>query len=215
MNRASLSASLVFWRSAEEKRYRLWRRYVKTRTATDPKRVQAHADYSTAVLHVRGLVHQLAKLPISLDADGIAFICEKEGVIPYAYPDSRGFCTAYVGHLIRQSACTVDDYKKFGSKSHPGTHDEAIAFFLRDVRPYERAVRQVFDGAKLDVTNNRFNACVSLCLNIGIGGFRSSTTAKLIRAGDAHGAAQAMMKWDKPPEIIGRRETEVHLFEKG
>lgn len=215
MNRAKLTVSLARWRSKEEFRYRKWRHYLKTRPANDPLRVKWHGLFDEAVTNVRKLVHEIANLPIAqLDDAGDQFIFAREGIIPYAYPDSRGFCTYGVGHLLHQSACTVADYKKYGSEQHPGTEEEAITFFKRDVRPYEAAVRKAFKKAKLKCTQNRFNACVSFCMNIGIGGFLGSTTVRMIRAGKAKLAAEAMMSWITPKEIEGRRRLEVALFLK-
>lgn len=215
MNGVQLRASLALWRSREEFRYRKWRHYVKTKPADDPLRVKWHGLFDEAVTNVRKLVHEIAKLPITqLDVAGDQFIFAREDIIPYAYPDSRGFCTYGVGHLLHQSACTPADYKKYGSEQHPGTEAEAITFFKRDVRPYEAAVRKAFKNAKLKLTQNRFNACVSFCMNIGIGGFGGSTVVRMIRAGHAKLAAEAMKSWNKPPEIQERRQLEVNLFLK-
>lgn len=212
----SKAAQLRLWKTREAYRYRRWRYYVRSRPQGDAKRAAWHAKFAEAVHQVRRLEHELANQSIThLDQAGIDFICAKEGVIPYAYNDSQGHCTYGVGHLIRMPNCTPADYKKYGSHQHPGTQAEAITFFKRDVRQYEAAVRTVMAHSRVPFNQHMFNALVSFCLNIGIAGLLSSTTAHELALGRKNAAANAMLRWNKPPEILGRRYTEFHLFLQG
>lgn len=146
---------------------------------------------------------------------GLKFLSDHEGIIPYAYNDSRGFATAWIGHLIAERPVNDADRKKWGTPQHPAKHADVLAFFRKDLQPYEEAVARAFHGAPHQATPNQFDACVSLCFNIGIGGFSSSTVVKRIRHGESPGQiAHAFLLWDKPPEIRGRRRAEHNLFLK-
>jgi lysozyme len=54
-----------------------------------------------------------------------------------------------------------------------------------------------------------------MAFNIGAGGFRGSTVVKRLNARDFGGAADAMLLWRRPPEIIPRRRRERELFLNG
>jgi GH24 family phage-related lysozyme (muramidase) len=56
---------------------------------------------------------------------------------------------------------------------------------------------------------------VSLCLNIGTGGFAGSTVARDIRAGKIVAAGNAFMNWAHPVELTGRRTRERARFLTG
>jgi lysozyme len=54
-----------------------------------------------------------------------------------------------------------------------------------------------------------------MAFNIGAGGFRGATVVKRLNARDFGGAADAMLLWRRPPEIIPRRRRERELFLNG
>jgi lysozyme len=88
------------------------------------------------------------------------------------------------------------------------TAQEADEILTRDLVLYERAI----DAAlKVPVTQNQYDALVSICFNVGPK-FAQSTTIKRLNAGDVAGAADAILFWNKPAEIIGRRKTEQKQF---
>lgn len=67
------------------------------------------------------------------------------------------------------------------------------------------------------MSQNEFDAMVSLAYNIGAAGFRGSTVARLFNAGDKSGAADAFRLWNKSQgavnqTLVGRRESERGLF---
>lgn len=133
---------------------------------------------------------------------GRAMLMQREGVRLKAYKDSVGVWTIGVGHTSAAGAPNVV----------PGltiSASECDQIFARDLVQYEDAVNT---ACKRPLTQNQFDACVSFCFNIGTGGFAGSTVVKRINAGDFDGAAEAFMMWSKPPEIIGRRKTEVAQF---
>jgi lysozyme len=77
---------------------------------------------------------------------------------------------------------------------------------------FEPAVRE---SVRTQLKQNQFDALVSMAFNIGAGGFRGSTVVKRLNARDFGGAADAMLLWRRPPEIIPRRRRERELFLNG
>jgi lysozyme len=125
----------------------------------------------------------------------------REGLRLKAYRDSVGVWTVGVGHTaaagtpIPMPGLTI-------------TAKEADEILTRDLVLYERAI----DGAlKVPVKQNEYDALVSICFNVGPK-FANSTAIKRLNAGDRAGAAEAILWWNRPPEIIGRRKTEHKQF---
>ena len=91
----------------------------------------------------------------------------------------------------------------------------AEALLRHDAHGCEECVNA---AVSVQLTQNQFDACVSLAYNIGRGAFRSSTLVKKINSGDA-GAADEFLKWDKfhgapLAGLTRRRKEERALFLK-
>ena len=76
---------------------------------------------------------------------------------------------------------------------------------------------KIFPSIKVKVTQNQFDAMVSLAYNIGTGSFLKSTLLKKVNAGDFTGAGEEFLRWNKAggKEVLGltrRREREKQLF---
>lgn len=138
-------------------------------------------------------------------AAGRAAIAQREGNRLKAYRDTKGIWTIGVGH----TAAAGEPRPKAGLIISAKQSDDILE---RDLADVERAVNS---AVKVPVTQNQFDAMVSLAFNIGAGGFKRSTVVKRLNAGDVAGAGEAFMMWNKPPEIIGRRRTERKQFLSG
>jgi lysozyme len=86
---------------------------------------------------------------------------------------------------------------------------EADRIFAADLAPFEAAVSAAVPAS---LTQNQFDACVSLAFNIGARGFQGSTVVHRLAAGDRAGAADAFLMWNHPPELAGRRRAERAQF---
>lgn len=149
---------------------------------------------------------------LRLSHHGAAFIALEEGVRVRPYVDSSGWATTGVGHLIQpmHQGVTQHDVQAWSFRSPR----EAVDYFRRhDVIPYERAVRHALGRAS--ITQAQYDACVSLCFNIGTGGFANSEVARLIRAGELRAAARAFYSWAHPSILWGRRHREATVFQRG
>lgn len=136
---------------------------------------------------------------------GRAAITQREGNKLKAYRDTKGIWTIGVGHTAAAGAPAP----KAGMTITAAKSDEILA---RDLADVEAAVNS---AVKVPVSQNQFDAMVSLAFNIGNGGFKRSTVVKRLNAGDVAGAGAAFMMWNKPKEIIGRRKTEQKQFLSG
>jgi lysozyme len=136
-----------------------------------------------------------------MSKQGRKLLIQREGVRLKAYKDSVGVWTIGVGHTASAGA----------PAPIPGmtiTAAECDEILTRDLRQYEQAIERAL---KVPVADHEFDALVSICFNVGPK-FGSSTCIKRLNAGDRKGAAEAIMMWSKPPEIIGRRRTEQQQF---
>lgn len=129
-------------------------------------------------------------------------LIEREAVKTEAYKDSVGVWTIGVGHTSAAGPPKVTPSLKI-------TRAEALEIFARDLQKYERTVRATILEP---MEQHEFDAFVSICYNIGQGGFARSTFAKKFNAKDKAGCATAIMQWNKPPEITSRRRGEQAQF---
>lgn len=135
-------------------------------------------------------------------------------------------------HLKKWEGCELEAYKDVvgvwtigygstGSHVYPGkkiTQAEANALLDKDLVRFEEAVNSL---VKAVLTQNQYDALVSLAYNIGVGGFSTSTVLRRINAGDFNGAADAFLMWNKGRQngrlvvikgLTNRRKSERELF---
>ena len=117
---------------------------------------------------------------------------------------------------------TADDVPTIGyghtrgvSMGDTCTQEQADAWFLEDVAWAEDCVNE---AVKVELTQQQFDACVSLCFNIGCRGFKTSTLVRKLNDGDYEGASLQFLRWDKQrgkvlAGLTRRRMAEVRLFE--
>lgn len=135
---------------------------------------------------------------------GRAAIIQREGCKLVSYQDSVGVWSVGVGHTGRASPPPV----------HGGmtiTNAQADAFLSADLKPFEDAVNQ---AVKVPITQNEFDALVSLAFNIGARGFAGSSVVRQLNEEHYQAAADDFMMWVVPPELKSRREGERAQFLK-
>jgi lysozyme len=94
------------------------------------------------------------------------------------------------------------------------TMAEAELFLEQDVAWFASEVSELVHAA---LTQNQYDALVSLCFNIGVGAFSGSTLLKKLNVMDYVGASAEFPKWDRQAgEVLGglltRREAEALHF---
>jgi lysozyme len=136
---------------------------------------------------------------------GIDVLIEREGIRCEAYQDSVGVWTIGVGHTSAAGPPEVT----------PGlviTEVQAAEILDADLDEFEAVVNEIITQP---MTQFQFDAFTSICFNIGQGAFRDSTFAARFNNNDVLGCAEAILMWNKPPEIIPRRQGEYVQFLSG
>lgn len=139
---------------------------------------------------------------------GVFQLCGVEGVCLRPYFDSVGVITIGFG----STATEIPNLKNW-DKTKYITMQYAYDIFVSSLGLYERAVT---NHLIVDVTQYQFDALVSLCYNIGTGGFSNSTLVRKInQQTSADEIEAAFLMWNKPKEILSRRKREANLYRNG
>ena len=144
---------------------------------------------------------------MKLDATGENFMIREEGMVLQPYKDSAGIATIGIG-------CTYyEDGTKVTMDDPPITEERAMQLFRKLLKTYEQAVSRAI---RVPITQNQFNALVSLCYNIGTGAFTRSTLVKKINHKAPVEEIEAwFLVWNKvgsAPILLPRRKREFELF---
>jgi len=138
---------------------------------------------------------------MKMSEQGRKLLITREGVRLKAYVDSVGVMTIGCGH----TSAAGPPHVTAGMTITAAECDDILS---RDLVSYERAI---LDALTVPVEQHEFDALVSICFNVGPK-FATSTCMRRLNAGDRDGAASAIMLWNKPPEITGRRQGEQRQF---
>lgn len=145
---------------------------------------------------------------MNISKEGKIFLVGLEGVCLNLYLDSVNVRTIGVG-------VTRTEIPNIGTLpwSYSITMKECFELLDKSLGRYVDAVNKAL---KVPVLQRQFDALVSICYNIGTGGLAKSTFIKRINNGEsAERIEQAIMMWNKPKEIIGRRAKEAKLYMVG
>jgi len=97
---------------------------------------------------------------------------------------------------------------KLGDRTTP---EKALQVAIRDVQKFEGAVKSCVG---VPLTQNEYDAYISLSYNIGAGAFCRSTLVKKLNEQDYVGACNEILKWDKfngkPLAGLTKRRQEEH-----
>jgi len=139
---------------------------------------------------------------------GAGQILAEEGLVLGGYLDSATppVWTIGVGHTAMAGGVNPADY----AKKKMSKRDAMLLFLSTDLPRY---AADVLRAVKVPLAQHELDALASFHYNTGAIA-RAGITKKL-NAGDRAGAAAAFDQWVKPPEIIGRRMNEKHLFQTG
>lgn len=143
---------------------------------------------------------------------GIDFIKQFEGKKLTAYKDIAGLWTIGYGHLIKPNEGHL-----IGATI---TEAQAEQLLRDDLKQFENGVNQTITQVKL--TQNQFDALVSLAFNIGVSAFRNSSLARNINAKlPAADIRARWIVWNKArvngvlQQVRGltrRREAEIEMY---
>ena len=145
----------------------------------------------------------------SISKTGIDLISSFEGIRLNAYDDGVGVWTIGIGTTVYPNGVKV-------KKGDTCTLDQAKEYFAHDMIEFEKTVN---DSVKVSLSQNQFDALVSLTYNIGSTAFKNSTLLKKLNAKDYVGAADQFLVWNKVggkvlKGLVRRREAARVLFTK-
>lgn len=150
----------------------------------------------------------------TLDAIGRAFMAQEEGIKLKPYLDDAGIPTIGIGCTWYPGGrkVSLNDQPLAGNKAAWDLFDAVNESFLMGV----------YSTTRDDITQNQFNALLSLCYNIGVGNFKKSTVLKLVNANPNDPAIKdAFYMWRfstingvKKPILASRRKREAELYFK-
>lgn len=139
---------------------------------------------------------------MKISQEGIELIKRWEGLKLQAYLDGGGVPTIGYGHTknVREGDIV--------------TPLQAEAFLKQDLLWAEETISDV---VRQPLTQNQYDALVSLCFNIGAYAFTKSTLVKFLNKGDYDKAASQFVRWSYDngkliPGLRNRRLDETQLF---
>lgn len=145
---------------------------------------------------------------MKVSSKGLELIKEFEGFSSVAYLCSAKKATIGYGNTFWEDGTPV----KIGDQI---SKERAETLLKHVVDGFSVAVEV---DIKIEVTQNQFDAMVSLAYNIGLGAFKNSTLLRQLNRGNFVGASQEFLRWDKSngKPLLGltrRREREKLLFD--
>lgn len=145
---------------------------------------------------------------MKMSTEGKIFLTGLEGICTTFYLDSVGVKTLGIGVTKTE----IPNINELPWNTEYSVSD-IFKLFDKSLKRYEDAVNNTL---KVSIEQHQFDALVSICYNIGTGGLRGSTFMKRINNKDTDKRiGDAIMMWNKPPEIIGRRNKERLLYTTG
>ncbi len=138
---------------------------------------------------------------------GVDLICGFEGKRLTAYDDGVGVWTIGFGTTVYPNGMKV-------KKGDTCTEAQAKAYMAHDLKKFETAVN---NAVTVPLSQNQFDALVSLAYNIGTNAFSKSTLMKKLNANDIRGAADQFDVWvnaggKRMQGLVNRRAKEKALF---
>lgn len=139
---------------------------------------------------------------------GLVQLAGLEGISQRKYLDSVGVQTIGIGATVSD----IPDIKSWPWNKELSL-EEVLDLYRKSLKKYVTAVNNVLH---VEIEQHQFDALVSICYNIGTGGLARSTFMKRINSGMSdYSIESAIMLWNKPREIIGRRQKEANLYVSG
>ena len=147
-------------------------------------------------------IDQMAVSPFGVD-----LICGFEGKRLTAYDDGVGVWTIGFGTTVYPNSIKV-------KKGDACTEAQAKAYMAHDLKKFESAVN---NAVTVPLSQNQFDALVSLAYNIGTNAFSGSTLVKKLNSNDFRGAADQFDVWvnaggKRTQGLVNRRGKEKALF---
>lgn len=145
---------------------------------------------------------------MEISSGGLDFIKRQEGFVDHVYDDGFGTLHIGYGHRIRPG-------ETFPAKITP---DEGLALLAQDT---QAAQNKVNSSVKVPLSQQQFDALVSLVFNWGEGNWQKSSHLKYLNAGDYERTAQRISEHPITSRgrvstaLVNRRRQEAAIFRSG
>jgi lysozyme len=154
---------------------------------------------------------------MNLSLNGRKKLAGWEGFEPRIYRDAAGKLTIGVGHLLTQSELSSGKISIQGEwvRYAAGlTESQVLNLLGQDLKRFEATVN---DAVQVELSQNQFDALVSLCFNIGEAAFRNSTLLRWLNQSDYEAVPAQMRRWvhcsgKVVRGLVKRREHEIDLW---
>ena len=151
---------------------------------------------------------------MKISENGLKLIQEFESFENAPYLDSARVWTIGYGSTYYPNGKKVTKFDKPINRLYAETIQKNV--IARDFEPVinELLEKEIASGF---ITQNMFDAIISLTYNIGVNGFKRSSVLKWLKQGDKQNAADAFLLWNKAggkvlKGLINRRKKERELF---
>lgn len=134
---------------------------------------------------------------------GKEILCLVEGCRTKIYLDSKGLPTIGIGHLL------TEEEKKSGKFVNGITKKEVFELLDEDLERFEDALNK---SIRVFLTQYQYDALVIFSFNIGVYAFQKSTLLEKLNQKKYEEIPTQMRRWTKQPELRGRREKEILLW---
>ena len=145
---------------------------------------------------------------------GLKLIQEFEDFVSTPYQDSARVWTIGYGSTYYPNGKKVTKFDKPINRLYAETIQKNV--IARDFEPVinELLEKEIASGF---ITQNMYDAIISLTYNIGVNGFKRSSVLRLLKQGDKQNAADAFLLWNMAGGkvlrgLVRRREKERKLF---
>ena len=145
---------------------------------------------------------------------GLKLIQEFEDFVSTPYQDSARVWTIGYGSTYYPNGKKVTKFDKPINRLYAETIQKNV--IARDFEPVinELLEKEIASGF---ITQNMYDAIISLTYNIGVNGFKRSSVLRLLKQGDKQNAADAFLLWNMAGGkvlrgLVRRRERERKLF---
>jgi len=153
---------------------------------------------------------------LRLSSNGWDHIKESEGLRLKAYKIGDGMITVGYGHAERIRNSKLRAGQKI-------TQEQAMQYLIKDVNVAAQGIKRMFkqweeDGVKMQITQNQYDALVSMAFNMGVSGLRQTEFAEHLKNKDFEKAAHTIKVTgvsDKFPGLAKRRMKEFRMFVSG
>jgi lysozyme len=155
-------------------------------------------------------------MTMNISDKGLQLIARFEGCVLKLYNDPVGYCTIGYGHLVHKGRVGTKPALE-APYSNGITQTEAINLLRADAATHVAAMNAAL---RVPVTQNQFDALVSLSFNIGSFGAAKSSLMKAINAGKVSDSAlirSLFCLWCRAggqvnTALLGRRNSEATYF---